>query len=160
MAVTNNAYQGVTVDTTKYPSIGFPVRLPSIGGDSGSWGYILNNLLATSLTVYNSSGPAGAGQGFLSNVYVVTSATYTPALYPGELILANTSSNAITVTLPDATKTLNFYTVKKTDSSTNIVTVNTTSSQTIDGVGSTSVTIPISQMSLTFASDGSNWNII
>lgn len=158
MPITNNSYQSVTVNTANYPTTSQPIRIPSIGSDNGTWGYILNNLLATSMTVSNANGPSGATQGFLANVYVVTSSTYTPALYPGEIVLANATSNAITVTLPDATKTLNLYTVKKTDSSGYTVTVNTTSSQTIDG-GSTAV-IKVQYVSITFASDGSNWNVI
>ena len=130
-----------------------------MGGDDGSWGHILNNLLATSHAVTNSNGPGGATVGFISNIQNLTGgATYTAALYPGEVILCNATTGAITVTLPDATKTINFYSVKKTDTGTNNVTVNTSSSQTIDG-GSTAV-ISVPYVSLTFASDGSNWYII
>ena len=76
-------------------------------------------------------------------------------LYPGETVLA---SGNITVTLPTAVNNSNFYTVKKTDATGTVVTVNTTSSQTIDG-GSTA-SLKVQYVSITVASDGSNWYVI
>lgn len=66
------------------------------------------------------------------------------------------AANAISVTLPTAVLNSSIITVKNIGTAT--VTVNTTSSQTIDG--STSITIPVRYTSLNFVSDGSNWNII
>ena len=160
MALNINAYQTVTVDNTKYPTTAQPTRVPAIGSDNGTWGNILNNLLATSMAVTNANGPSGATQGFLTNIYAISNATYSPALYPGEVILANATSNPITITLPDAAKTLNLYTVKKTDASANIVTVGTTSGQTIDSLTATTAVLKVQYVSVTFASDGSNWNVI
>lgn len=153
------AYINPSIDTTKYPNTSNDIRVPTIGGDDGTWGYILNNLLATSHAVTNSNGPSGATAGFISNIQVLSGgASYTAKLYPGEVVLCNATSGNITVTLPDATKTINFYSVKKTDTGSNTVTVNTSSSQTIDG--SSSATISVAYVSLTFASDGGNWYII
>jgi len=130
-----------------YPYPTEPVRLPSVNGDDGTWGEILNNFLASSHTA----------TGFLSSISVKT-ANYTMGLYPGETVLANASGGSFTVTLPDATLTTNFYTIKKTDSTGNSVTVSTTSSQTIDG-GSSAV-ISVQYVSVTVVSNGANWFVV
>jgi len=132
-----NAYPNLPTST-------YPVRLPSLGSDSGAWGAILNNFLSSSHTA----------TGFLSTISVQTS-NYSMQLYPGETVLA---SGNITVTLPTAVNNSNFYTVKKTDATGTVVTVNTTSSQTIDG-GSTA-SLKVQYVSITVASDGSNWYVI
>lgn len=64
-------------------------------------------------------------------------------------------SGTTTLTLPTAVGNTNKYTVTNTGAST--VTVATTSAQTI--IGSSTVTLPITHMSLDFISDGSNWVI-
>jgi hypothetical protein len=130
-----------------YPYTGVSTSLPTVGGDNGTWGEKLNNFLVSSHTA----------SGFLSTISSQTSA-YTMGQYPGETVLANATSGAFNVTLPDATLTTNFYTVKKTDSSTNAVTVNTTSSQTIDG-GSTAV-LTVQYASITVVSNSTNWYVI
>jgi Repeat of unknown function (DUF5907) len=75
-----------------------------------------------------------------------------------EIILVNASSGNITLTLPTAVANTEAYDVKKIDSSTNTVTVNTTSSQTIDG-GATAV-LQVQYASITLVSDGSNWFVV
>ena len=164
MALTANAYQTITVDNTKYPTTAQPTRVPAIGSDNGTWGNILNNLLATSMAVTNANGPSGATQGFLTNVYYHTSTTaaYVPALYPGEVIIASATAGNLTVTLPNATQTLNLYTVKKVDSTAYTVTINPSNSQSIEGNTATSgnVVINTQYVSVTFVSDGTQWWII
>jgi hypothetical protein len=61
-----------------------------------------------------------------------------------------------TITMPTAAGNTNLYTIKKVGSG--VVTINTTSSQTIDGSPSASIPVPFT--SLTLLSDGSNWNIV
>lgn len=74
-------------------------------------------------------------------------------------IRVNAVANAVTITLPNATTNIEkIYVVKRVDSSANIVTINTTSSQTIDG--SLSVTISTQYKSLMFQSNGTSWDII
>jgi collagen type VII alpha len=75
------------------------------------------------------------------------------------IITASASSGAATMTLPTAVGTAGReYTIKKTDSSTNAVTVATTSSQTIDGASTYSLSTQYQSVSI--VSDGANWNII
>ena len=66
------------------------------------------------------------------------------------------ASSTINITLPTAVSNTNLYTIKNVG--TGVVTIDTTSSQTIDG----SLTAPINlqYQSLTLVSDGANWNII
>lgn len=66
------------------------------------------------------------------------------------------ASGTINITLPTAVGNQNLYTIKNVG--TGVITVDTTSSQTIDG----SLTAPIivQYLSLTIISDGANWNII
>lgn len=66
------------------------------------------------------------------------------------------ASGTINVTLPTAVGNQNLYTIKNTG--TGVITVNTTSSQTIDG--SLTAPIKVQYLSLTIISDGANWNII
>jgi hypothetical protein len=122
-------------------------RLPTVSGDNNTWGTVLNTFLSQALT------PGG----YLSTISVQTS-NYSPAATPGETVLVNATSGNITITLPTAASNGNFYAVKKVDSSSNTVTINTTSSQTIDG--GTSAVLKIQYASITVVSDGSNWNIV
>ena len=83
--------------------------------------------------------------------YLVTSADY--------LIRANANSNIITITLPSAvTNTGRTFIIKKVDSSVNVVTVATTSAQTIDG--STTKLLNTQYSILRVNSNGTSWDII
>lgn len=66
------------------------------------------------------------------------------------------ASGTINITLPTAVGNQNLYTIKNV--STGVITINTTSSQTIDG--SLTAPIKVQYLSLTIISDGANWNII
>jgi hypothetical protein len=66
------------------------------------------------------------------------------------------ATNTITITLPTAISNTNSYIIKNVGVGT--ITINTTSSQTIDG--SLTALIKIQYLSLTLISDGANWNII
>lgn len=81
-------------------------------------------------------------------------ANYT-AIATDSTVLGNAASGAITITLPTAVGLKRTYTVKKTDSSANTVTVATASSQTIDGA--TTKALSTQYASITIQSDGSNW---
>lgn len=66
------------------------------------------------------------------------------------------ASGTINITLPTAISNTNLYTIKNVG--TGVVTIDTTSSQTIDG--SLTAPIQVQYQSLTLISDGANWNII
>ena len=65
-------------------------------------------------------------------------------------------SGTTTITLPTAVGNSNRYTIKRTG--TGVVTINTTSAQTIDG--SASASLNVRYQSIDVISDGSNWNVI
>jgi hypothetical protein len=66
------------------------------------------------------------------------------------------ASSTINITLPTAVGNQNLYIIKNVG--TGVITINTTSSQTIDG--SLTAPIRVQYLSLTLISDGANWNII
>ena len=65
-------------------------------------------------------------------------------------------SGTTTVTMPTAVGNTNLYTIKNVGVAT--VTIDTTSSQTIDG--SLTASLPVQYTSIDLISDGSNWNVI
>ncbi|HEV8282902.1 MAG TPA: tail fiber domain-containing protein [Chitinophagaceae bacterium] len=88
---------------------------------------------------------------------VTISGTASNTLGSGDYNFLYTGASAATVTLPDATAiTGRVYTIKNANSSA--LTVNTTSSQTIDGA--TTYTLGSQYQTVTVISNGSNWNII
>lgn len=75
------------------------------------------------------------------------------------VVLADAAGAALTVTLPTAAGIAGkIYTVKRTNSGINSVTIATTSSQTIDGA--TTQVLTLQYTSLDLISDGSNWSIL
>ncbi len=94
---------------------------------------------------------------YYSNIYTASS-DYT-ATSTDHIILADASTSAFTVTLPTAVGiTGREYIVKKIDSTTNIVTIATTGSETIDG--DASFDLELKDESVNIFSNGSNWYII
>ena len=74
-------------------------------------------------------------------------------------ILGNAAGGAITLTLPTAVGASGqIYTLKKTDSSANVVTIATTSAQTIDGLSTYSLSYQYQGIQV--QSNNSNWVII
>jgi hypothetical protein len=79
------------------------------------------------------------------------------------VVLADATSAAFTVTLPTAVSFSGRYTIDAITTSTNLVTLATTSSQTIDGASTTSIGTQASGApwsSVDVISDGSNWRIV
>lgn len=73
-------------------------------------------------------------------------------------VRVDTAGGAVTVTLPTATTcTGRVYVIKRISAGVNNVTINTTSSQTIDG--STTRTLITQYASITVISNGTNWDI-
>ena len=75
------------------------------------------------------------------------------------VLLVNCTDGAITINLPAAASNTNkTYTIKKTDSSANAITIDGNSSETIDGA--TTFTISLQWDAFDFICDGSNWYVI
>lgn len=114
----------------------------------------------TSNTVLTNDGSGGlswAANG--SSLIAVTTVTTTYSILTSDgLIICNTAGGAFTVTLPNAVGILGKrYVITKGDASTNILTVATTSSQTMDGV--TTIRMATQGDDLVVISDGSNWRV-
>ncbi len=89
-------------------------------------------------------------------VTAIKTSGYTAAI--DELVRCNTTSGGFAVTLPTAVgNDGRGITIKKVVSHANAVTINTTSSQTIDGAASGSITITDVLGTITVISDGANW---
>lgn len=87
---------------------------------------------------------------------ITTSTTLTSA---NVIALVDASSGAATITLPDPTTVgSGLIYIKKTDSSTNAVTIDNNGAETIDG--ETSIDIRVQYEALTVVSDGTDWHII
>jgi hypothetical protein len=115
----------------------------TLGGSTSSVG----NLTVTNVTI------TGARFAYASKTANATAATteYTLA--------ANASTGALSMTLPTAAGIQGkVYVIKKVDSTANVVTVATTSSQTIDGA--TTRALSLQYDAITVQSDGANWIVI
>ncbi len=89
---------------------------------------------------------------------VSKTAAYTAAL-TDDVITGDTTAAGFTITLPTAVGIAGQkFTIKKIDAGANLLTVATTSSQTIDGLASKVIGTP--QQALDFVSDGANWLLI
>jgi hypothetical protein len=94
---------------------------------------------------------------FSTKVNTITANTTLDNTY--HIVLADASSNAITITLPSAsTCSGRQYIIKKIDSSENAVTITPQSGQTIDG--QTSISIIMQNDLKRIVSNGTNWYII
>ena len=115
-----------------------------------------------SLTRYARATTPDPGHAFsdvdLNQVTKTSSATLTAT---DTVVLADATAGAITLTLPSAVATTpkQVYFIKKIDTAlANLVTINTTSAQTIDGL--TSVSLAQRGESIALQSDGANWRIL
>lgn len=77
----------------------------------------------------------------------------------GVVVLASASVGAVTISLPPADENEDrMITVKKTDSTSNFVTIDPDGSETIDG--DTFKRLTVEGASLTIISDGTEWHIL
>ena len=125
---------------------GYDADLAAIAALSGSNGYLVK------------TGPGSwtidTSTHYSRVISVVT--TNTSATFNSGVDYIYLASNTISITLPTAVANQSVITIKNTG--TGVITINTTSSQTIDG--STSITLPVRYEAVGLVSDGSNWNII
>lgn len=121
-------------------------RLP-VGTDG--WVLFSDSTQATGLRW----GVNGAGSGITRTVSNISANTSAGATALTEYTYNCTG--ALTLTLPTAVSNTNQYTVKRVSG---LTTVATTSAQTING--SSTATLTIDNMSLSFISNGVNWNVV
>lgn len=128
-----------------FQSGGRGTNLPSQIGNSGK--YLTTDGLNASWSTVS------GGSGITRSVNSVSTPTTAGSTADTDYVYF--VSSATTLTLPTAVGNTNRYTVKNVDTGT--VTVDTTSSQTIDG--DTSISL-LQNVSVDLISDGSNWNVV
>ncbi len=163
-ATINQTSGTLTINRTpELPEFQFFTGTPSI-----TWGSAVQHVKpiwtegdATSdaITIYGNSTINGNSIINGSNTYKVVSKTATYTAANESVILVDASSGAVTINLPAASGLSGReYTIKKTDSSTNTITINGNASETIDG--ETTRIIYSQYASLTVICDGSNWLVV
>ncbi len=134
-----------TDSLTKYTDINWKA------GNNVSFTVVNNNSTKMVDVTINATGGSGSGiTRSINSVAVDTAAGAAPTVDYVYLVTGTTR-----ITLPDAAANTNLYTVKNVG--VNTVTVDTTSSQTIDG--SLTITLPVRYTSVDIESDGTNWNV-
>lgn len=147
---------------------GAGAALTLAGGISGtgSGGNVLiqtgNTSLTTRVTVLPSGNvgvattPTSKFHGFGSSAFRLQTFTGNTTLGDQTFALTDASGGAVTITLPTAVGISDrIYYIKKSDSSSNYVTVATTGGQTIDGAAS--FALKIGGEAIMVVSDGANW---
>ena len=111
-------------------------------------------LTSTDWNTFN--GKQAAGNYVTRSISTVTSATNAGSAANTDYVYFVNASIITSITLPTAVSNTNLYTIKSIGTAQ--VSINTTSSQTIDG--STTVLISVTNTSLDLISDGANWRIV
>jgi len=143
---------GMRVGTTH--SIGWS---NATGGGGGAWDTWLDRISAGKIRVTNSSSAPGQLQtGGLQLGFTAKTANYTATLFD-HVITTDAASASFTITLPTAVGCAGQSFLVKKITAANVVTVATTSSQTIDGL--TTRTLNSQWELLKVTSDGANWLI-
>ncbi len=177
---TANSVDGLWIDNVSYNTVCDNLFIPlnnttycRSGINQQANAGVTNNIITNNVFTTDSVGTAtfatspiivgtGAGHIIKNNIgynnTVSKTAAYT-ATTSDELIAANATGGAFTITLPTAIGNKDkVFTIKKTDSSGNGVTIGTTSSQTIDGA--TTISLSAQYYSHTVVSDGANWQAV
>lgn len=128
-------------------------------GSNASWS-ILSGQTAAAVKYFQQIGAAGASAApswgaFIQNYTAVGATNYT-ALATDDFILANSS---LTVTLPTAVGATHQVCIKRNTADTNVITVATTSAQTIDGSASATNDFQLHFQNevICYMSDNANW---
>lgn len=113
----------------------------------------------TAAPILNFGIPAGAAgaAGGSGSTLVATSKTAAYSAAVNDLVLANATTAAFTVTLPTSPTSNAVIAVKKTDSSTNVVTIAPGGTATIDGDATCTLSAALAGVVLQY--DGTNWRI-
>lgn len=108
--------------------------------------------------VYKNSAWSRIAEGTAGSLSVRTETSNYTAVSSDDLILADATSGALTITLPPAASNSGkVYTIKKIDSSANAVTIDGNASETIDG--STTQVLYTEDEAMNIVSDGTNFVI-
>lgn len=128
----------------------------TVGASTPTTGKFTTLTVTTAVAFPDGTSQATAASGFSSGVQSISTDTTLSAVYNIVLVKVDATSGNVTVTLPSASSnTGRVVIVKKTDSSTHIVTVAPAGGQTIDG--GSSLVLYSQYDAANFNCDGSNW---
>jgi hypothetical protein len=116
------------------------------------------SLVGNNDIVYSNNGDSTVRNAPGTSVNVATKTSAYTITATNDVILADATTAGFTVSLPTAVGATKAYTIKKTDSTANAVTISGTLSQTIDG--STTAVLSRQYESITVVSNNANWLII
>ena len=128
----------------------------SLNGVCGSVGLTsgTNITITQSGNTFTISASGGVGGGISRSIFSIS--TNTTAGSSGNVDYIYICTAGLTLTMPTAVSNTNLYTIKNTTSS--VVKILTTSSQTIDGA--TAYDLNKQYQAIGLLSDGSNWSIV
>lgn len=143
----------------------------NIGTTAGTWdleysAVASGTVTSVAMTVPNTLSVSGSpittsGTLALSSKAITAKSTGYTLTGSDYIVTFDATSAGLTATLPTAASASGLtFVIKKIDSSTNTVTLATTSAQTIDGNASGALALATQNESITLASDGSNWIIL
>jgi hypothetical protein len=112
-----------------------------------------NNNTTKKVDVTITAAGGGAGAGITRSINSISISTAAGNASSTDYVYL--CSGTLTLTLPDATANTNMYTVKNVGTGT--VTINTTSSQTVDG--NLTIVMPVQYTAVDLISDTANWSI-
>ena len=136
------------------------VRLPTVGGDSGNWGTVLNEYLGTEHGADGTHSKAFTKHLIMKATVVTSGATYAISGTADQIIIVNkTSGSATEVTLPSSPTAGMMYIIKdgKGDAATNNITI-TPAAGTIDGGANLIINGNYASVNLVY--NGTEWNIV
>ena len=135
-------------------------NLPTVGGDDGNWGTILNEYLLVEHGAGGTHSKALTGQLIMKATVVTSGATYAIKATTDQIVVINKSSGSATeLTLPASPTTGMVYRIKdgKGDAATNNITI-TPAAGTIDGGANLVINANYCAVDLVY--NGTEWNII
>ena len=123
---------------------------------------LTTNATNDEITIASTGGGGGGGGGSSTPPTVTTLTNTTNTLTVGDIskiIRIDTTSNNVTATLPTAVGNTGYiFWIKRISGGSNVATIDTTSSQTIDGQSTAVLTVQYEAIGL--YSNGTNWEII
>ena len=154
---TTTAVGNLTLNNANITSVAATFPNSFLANSTATLGNTTVTLGSTTTSVGNLTINNSSVNGFNAGITTKT-ANYTVVL-TDNTVLANVSAGNITITLPTAVgATGRIYSIKKVDSSANVVTIATTASQTIDGT--TTKVLSYQYDGFQLQTDGANWFII
>ena len=135
-------------------------RLPSVGGDSGNWGTLLNEYIGTEHGTDGTHSKPLTGQLAMKATIISSGASYSINAITDQILIVNKASGSATaLNLPTTPTAGLIYMIKdgKGDAGANNITI-TPAAGTIDG--SSNLVINGNYAAVNLVYNGTEWNII